>query len=276
MVNYKIVVKKIGKIKNRDVSEILKIIHECYERSDEKPLITDLYIFESRSRMVNFLNYMSGKISKTITLDVEKYYALHDAWSGIPRIMVSTDIMKKLPYKVAKGAILHEAAHSILHGKLTYYVLSCPRILKENFNEKVALQIVYLLSVALKDYEATDFLLELNFIDEQISFIRYLLKPTQDEIEEYALSNVSLDATAIAIASILKIVMCSLPLAEVNREIRREVEYYVNRLLPRHCRIVYGIIRDFKNRIRKDLDFIEKIRISSEIFVSNLHCYSKI
>lgn len=269
-------IKKFGEIKEEDVERILEIIRGCYDRSNRQPLIVDLYIFENRNQMTDFLNYISDEMGGKSFWEAEKYYALHDAWTGIPRIMVSTDILYKLPEKVFSGAILHETAHSILHGKIIYYVFSCPRILKENLSDKIVLRLAYLLSVALKDYEVTNFLLKLNFIDEQIAFIEYLLTPTPEEKEEYMLSKLNMDAAAISVASILKTAMCSLPLTQNNENIKIKLNNYVRYLLPDHSRIVFRILGDFYKISRERHDFKGKIKIFSEIFTRHLHRYSQV
>jgi len=270
MTDYRILIKKFGKIKEEDVKRVLEVIHRCYNKSDRKPSVIDLYIFENRRQMISFLNYISNEMGKASFWEIEKYYALHDAWTGIPRIMVSIDILYELPEKVFEGALLHETAHSILHGEISYYIFTYPRILREKFNEETASKIAYLLSIAVKDYEVTDFLLKQNFTDNQIEFIKYLLTPTLEEKEEYMLSKLNIKAKALAIASILKVAMCALPLAKINENIQRKLSNYVKYILPEYHKVVLKILDDFHRKDAGKFNLKGKIETLSEIFVNNI------
>ncbi len=172
----KIIVTKIGNINEEDVKNIISIMQECYERIKNLEIV-DLYIFEKGIDMQYFK--MKDRIERISSISLEEeFFATHDAYYGIPRIMIAIDKLNKLPKEVWIGGIEHEVAHSILHGSIEYYVFSIPNILIEYSKKYPNLKnflgdIVYLISIAIKDYEVTDLLCKYDYIKEQYEYVKY-------------------------------------------------------------------------------------------------------
>ena len=88
-----------------------------------------------------------------------EFIAIHEAWRGYPRIHICSERIKNLPETVVLGAVQHELAHAILHGRPEFYTFRFSRQLVSagealGLDIQLLQQFVYLLSIALKDGEA--------------------------------------------------------------------------------------------------------------------------
>ncbi|MCS7386638.1 MAG: hypothetical protein NDF55_07915 [archaeon GB-1867-005] len=268
MVNGKIIVKRFGKVDDKSVNEILNVILECFEQAGRKPSIVDLYIFESRSSMISFLNSERIKHGMPILWEIEEFYATHDAWLGNPRIMVSIDAKMKMPKKAYIGCIRHEAAHSILHGDLKYYLFTIPKSLKK-FNYEISQKIAYLLSIGIKDYEVTEFLIKLNFIEDQLAYINFLLIPSENEFDVYNLSELNLSYRALALASILKVVMCALPATKIHRKNLIKIEKYLLKITPKWSKVILNAALEASKEF--NCEFKDKLEILASTLMKKLN-----
>lgn len=127
-----IIISKYGKVSENDLDAIVKLMEECYNRlKPHNVSLVDLYIFERASLAEAFLLKERERIGvKTSRFD-EFFFAMHDAWRGIPRIILCLDRLRELPELVMVGGIRHEVGHTILHGSIEYYFLAFPKPLLE-------------------------------------------------------------------------------------------------------------------------------------------------
>lgn len=153
----RIIASKFGHIEDRRASGIIEVLDECYQRLNpsELPLV-DLYIFKSSLAMNAFLlreRSMVGVVSSPLH---ESFFATHDAWRGIPRIMVCLERMNNLPSLIQAGVLRHEAGHSVLHGSAEYYNFPIPQPIAEasdrfTLPNNFSFDLLYLISTAVKD-----------------------------------------------------------------------------------------------------------------------------
>ena len=133
-----IIIQNFGKIPEEDKLEIQSIMKEFYQRLKFHELeIVDLIIFENSSLMEAYSKLQQDSIRVYSTGFETGFIASHEAWTGIPRILVCFDRLKKLEPIMKKAILRHEAAHSVLHGSPEYYIFQIPRSLSktaENFN----------------------------------------------------------------------------------------------------------------------------------------------
>jgi len=169
-------------------------MEDCYRRLSPHSLeIIDVFLFENSSRMEEFSlreRYLVGTYSSGLEAD---FIATHDAWTGIPRILISCERLQKLNPPLTEAIIRHEVAHSVLHGSLEYYVFTIPRSLSEasekySLSGTLTIDILYLISMGVKDYEVTRLLLDHDYIDDQIAYSLYVLKTKKDDLESWNLS----------------------------------------------------------------------------------------
>ena len=271
----RIVIRKFGNINEEDIKKIISIMQECYERIEIKNVeIVDLYIFEKSFSMQEFKR--REKVEKISSLSLEEeFFATHDAYHGIPRIMIAIDKLNELPENVRIGGIRHEVAHSILHGSLDYYIFSIPKILIEYSKKYLNLEkffgnITYLISIAIKDYEVTNLLCKYGYIEDQYEYIKYFLKPSIEEKQawEFVKSNFSL--TLLFITSLIKIIACATPLlfTSFNKKISEDLGSYISYLPIKFQNLILKIVLKTFQKQYESLQ--QEIDVVCEELIKNL------
>jgi hypothetical protein len=116
----------------------------------------------------------------------EEFIATHEAWRGYPRIHICSERTKDLCEIVVRGAVQHELAHAMLHGKPEFYtfrfsgdLISAGAAL--GLDMQLLQQFVYLLSIALKDAEVVRKLTDIGFESGQIALLEHMIADTQAE-----------------------------------------------------------------------------------------------
>ncbi len=227
-----IVVSKYGKIDDEEIERVIEIMQECYSRlSPHEVSLVDLYLFERSSSVEAFFAKECRKVGVASAPFDELFFAMHDAWRGIPRITLCLEKMEKLPKLVKMGGIRHEVGHSILHGNLRYYVLSFPPALLEiadrfNLSFEYVTNLLYLISIAVKDYEVTRLLHERGYVEDQVAYAKHLLKVSEDDTLSWEISRGKPPAEALCLISCLKAAGCAAPLL-VDKKFGEEVRQYL-------------------------------------------------
>ena len=227
-----IVVSKYGEIDDKEIERITETMQECYSRlAPHEVSLVDLYLFERSSSVEAFFAKESRKIGVASAPFDELFFAMHDAWRGIPRITLCLEKMKKLPRLVKMGGIRHEVGHSILHGNLSYYVLSFPPALLKiadrlNLSFEYVANLLYLVSIAVKDYEVTRLLHEHGYVEDQVAYAKHLLNISEDDTLSWEISRGKPPAEALCLISCLKAAGCAVPLL-VDKKFGEEVRHYL-------------------------------------------------
>ncbi|MFQ5770779.1 MAG: hypothetical protein ACE5HX_09595 [bacterium] len=150
-----------------------------------------------------------------------EFIAIHEAWREYPRIHICYERIKNLPETVVRGAVQHELAHAILHGKSEFYTFRFSRQLI-NAGEALGLdmqllqQCIYLLSIALKDGEVVRRLVETGFHSGQIALLEHMLADTNSERELWDAIRKLPQQRKIAVASFMKTLLPIVTLAAVK------------------------------------------------------------
>jgi len=268
----KIVAHKSNIADEKFVASVLETIKDCYDRVGALNVeIVDICLFDKASAMDAFLSEEKRSLG-IATSDCEaSFFATHDAWRGTPRIMVSCDRMSALPEMVRLGSIHHEVAHTILHGSLEYYSFSLPepllRLEREGaFSRQVTRDLLYLASVAVKDYEVTRRLYENGYVEDQVAFNRYLLEPDEETREAWTLARENEAIRLLVLASILKPICCAAPLLRDGRhggEIAEFIAKSMNFLPKDLSRRLLGIMEEvlkFGENTHENVDlFVKKV-----------------
>lgn len=226
----RIVVSKHGRVYDNELVEILSIMQECYGRlMPHNVSLVELYLFERASSIEAFLKIEGDELGVTITPFSESFFAMHDAWRGIPRITICLEKVRTLPKPVKIGGVRHEVAHTVLHGSLEYYVIPTPPVLLEiadqfNLSSEYAKNILYLASVAVKDYEVTRLLYNRGYVEDQVEYVKFLLKASEEDVTSWELSKGKPLLEILCLISSLKTVGCTTPLlndVRFGQEIRQ-------------------------------------------------------
>lgn len=219
----RIIVKRFGKVDDGVSGEILGIINECYNRLQPHAVqIVDLHLFQRSSTMSAFLNDEKHRLGIATSHFDESFLATHDAWRGTPRIMVALNRLLGMSRLVRLGAIRHETAHTVLHGSLDYYIFPIPKGLMKLRRLKIlsrqsAFDILYLVSIAVKDYEATRLLYERSYVEDQVAYSKHLLEPSEEDLQAWNLAQANRAARLMVLVSTLKMACCATPLMEDER-----------------------------------------------------------
>ncbi len=272
----KIVLRKIGEIPKKTELEIVDIIEECYERlKPHEVTLLDLLLFRNASQMRMFYSNersIVGVVSENLT---DQFFALHDAWRGTSRISVCLDRMKKIPRLVQTGALRHEVGHSVLHGSLEYYVFPITSILSEaskryKLSNEITLNLLYLISIAVKDFQVTKLLLEGGYFDDQVAYSKHVLTTSEEDLAAWNIAQGNPSGMVLSLAGRLKDVACftallsSLGEAETLKVMRGELSYLPNSIIEKILKIVMRFPEVIEDDTFKGVDLI------IGLFVDNL------
>ena len=233
-----IVVSKFGKVTDNEVGRIIEAIEECYGRLAPHDIaLVDLYFFERSSSMEAFLAKESSEVGVVSSSFDELFFAMHDAWRGTSRIILCFERMMKLPKLVQVGGIRHEVGHSVLHGSLRYYLLPLPTALLDlanrfNLSLEYATNLLYLVSIAVKDYEVSRLLYERGYVEDQVAYAKHLLTVSESDTLSWKISRGKPPAEALCLVSCLKSASCAVPLLfdktlgeEIKRHLAESLSY---------------------------------------------------
>lgn len=213
----KIVISKFGEVYADEIPRTLAVVKECYSRlAPHEVALVDLYFFERSSSTQAFLAKEFKQVGVVSASFDELFFAMHDAWRGTSRIVLCLEKMRKLPRLVQTGGIRHEVGHSVLHGSLSYYLLPIPPVLSRlskrfNFSQGYAMNLLYLISIAVKDYEVSRLLHERGYIKDQIAYLKHVLAVSESDILSWEISGGNPLAQALCLISSLKPIGCAMP-----------------------------------------------------------------
>lgn len=272
----KIVIHKFGEISIQIENEINQLIKNSYEKLKPHDVqLLDLLLFKNSLDMESFF-FKERKTLGIISEDLgDSFYATHDAWRGTSRISICLEKMKKLPRIIQIAALRHEVGHSILHGSIEYYVFPIPDILTDILEENklskdYLINLVYLVSIAVKDFEVTKLLCNKGYTKEQIKYAKYLLKTSNEDLTAWEFAKSNTYAIALYLAGKLKDFICLIALnstldnESIKKIIGKELSYLPKQILERFTKFVL-ILRESLNN-----DTFKNFNIAIEAFVRYL------
>ena len=266
----RIFLSKFGFVDDSLTEWILGVLEDCYRRIG-RPELLELWIFERASRMDAVLAGEAAFVGVRGPVSGLGFFATHDAWRGTPRIMVCLERMRGLPRLLQLGGLRHEAGHSVLHGSLEHYIFPMPRSLLKasellGGSRELAETLLYLLSIAVKDYEVERLLVDHGFINCQFAYAEYVIKPSREEVEAWRRLSTP-GERALYIAQLLKGVGCLAPILEVKSEAENLLEDSL-RHLPGRLREGVREAMSFLSAPKGDT--LTRLRILSNFFHSRI------
>jgi hypothetical protein len=206
-----------GNVQEQLSSKIRHILEDCYERLGT-PISqkVQLCLFDSGERMQRFFEQQKSELGIS-TVGDEEFILSHDAWQGFPRLVICVERLTKLSRLAALGAIRHEVAHTILHGSIEYYILridsdTLALAKSRGISSDVLRQIAYLVSIAVKDFEATRLLVNHDYIQCQIAFALEQLTATEEDRLTWLLARSNEQAKILCLTAFLKPLLFIQPL----------------------------------------------------------------
>jgi len=227
-----ICVSKFGEVNREEIDSVIEVMEECYSRlAPHDVSMADLCVFERSSSVEAFLAKESAEVGVVSAPFDELFFAMHDAWRGTPRIILCLERMKRLPRLVKMGGIRHEVGHSVLHGSLRYYLLPFHPALLEladrfNLSFEYVANMLYLISIAVKDYEVSRLLYGRGYVEDQIAYAKHLLKVSESDVLSWEISRGKPPAEVLCLISCLKAAGCTAPLLidkKYGEELRRHL-----------------------------------------------------
>jgi len=229
----RIAVIEFGEVPQLVVDKILSAMGECYEAIGEPvgDSIIDVCIYEESEE--------------------ETFFATYDALRGKPRIAVYLDKFLELPEVVILAGIRRQAAHSVLHGSLEYYLIAFPQALvramrQYNLPQGYANTVLYGTAMTAKEYEVTQVLYEKNFVEDQVAYAKYILEPSNGEALAWEIALRNRLEKILYLSAIIRDISCAVPLTRDER-FGAEIEEYVEKKIA--C-----ITPAYKSRIRRIID----------------------
>jgi len=274
----RIVVHRFGDVKESFIEEVLEIVNDCYNHIGAYAVeIVDIHIFDKSSTMNAFMIEEKRKLGIETSGFETSFFAAHDAWHGTPRILVAYDKALDLPELVRIGGLRHEVAHTILHGSLEYYSFPMPTFLLELEREGIIHRqrirdLLYLASIAVKDFEITRFLYENGFVEDQVAYNKYFLEPSEEEREAWKISMKNKTASLIVLVSILKTACCAAPLQkdeihgeEIAEAIARSINFLPTELSTHLLKILEASTK-FGENTHENVDLFMK-KVINELLI---------
>ena len=256
----KISVTRFGEISQPIVDKILSIIDECYEVIGEPMADSiDLCMIEKSAG--------------------ETFFATHDALHGKPTITIYMEQLLEIPRLVALAGIRRQAAHSVLHGSLEYYLIRVPpdliRATKQySLPQGCANGLLYSAGMAAKEYEVTRLLYSKNYIEDQVAYAKYILDPSAEEVLSWKIALRDRLEKILYLSSVIRDISCAVPLTR-DEQIGAEIKNYIGKKLAH-------MTPDCQSRIQKiiyegfpllDTNTFENIDLITKLVVEEIVNY---
>jgi len=121
-----------------------------------------------------------------VTGEETEFLATHEAWRGHPRIHICQERVKDVSDVVLQSVLHHEISHALHHGTPEFYTFRYSIKLQEagrfcGLDLALLQQCVYMLSVAIKDYDVVTWLTDIGLGFGQLHLLEYLISDTEDE-----------------------------------------------------------------------------------------------
>ena len=163
---------KHGNVPKEFIDLVLSILRTFYTAVGANIPLVDLHVYETVISKRTYIELEGLRRGVSISGD---FIVLHEAWSGIPRIHICYEELKDMDLSLIKALIIHEAAHSVLHGSIIYYTITPSLEVMELLGREKALVATYIVSTAVKDYEVTKFLIRHGYLPYVLIYVDYVV-----------------------------------------------------------------------------------------------------
>lgn len=271
----KILLRTFGSVGPEVKDDVVKVMEECYERlKPHEVTVVHLYIFEKSVAMEAFIRSEMMVMGVKPSVLEARFFAIHEAWTGVPRIMLCLERMASNPMLVNIGGVRHEVAHSVLHGTLAHYLIKTPEALvKKPCRIPLSFinDVVYSIAMAVKDYEVTLLLYRRGYVEDQLSYVKHLLKITDEDRAAWTLAEKFPLGMLLYLLSMLKPLACAAPLLKdpcCGDEVRGVVEEALSHIPLTYRSRLKELIENIL--INLGLDTFKNIEILAEAIKNSL------
>ena len=231
-----------GDIPGKVKKEISEIVTDCYKKfGDRVPYKVEVCAFDTEERMNNFLKEESFKLSLPYHPSDDSSPCAYDVLRGFPRLLIPIDRLSNYSKQGRAGAIRHEAAHTVLHGSLEFNIFQipddCRHVASIKGIEPDKLEGIFLqLTLAIKDHEATHFLVEHGFIHCQFAYALDWIKPGEGDRAAWMIAKANRQARFIYESALMRPLLfvnplLSLPRTKVPEEAKLQLGARVEKMI---------------------------------------------
>lgn len=110
-------------------------------------------------------------------------------------------------------------------------------------------------SIAVKDYEVTRLLCQYGYIEDQVAYVKFLLKTSEDDLVSWKLSQGNPPLEALYLMGLFKSVSCAIPLLNnenAGNEIKECLRNYVNHLPKELSSLILNIAEESFTKLEND------------------------
>jgi len=206
-----------GSITQDELREIRVILEECYPQLGQwLPEKVEVRLFAMPVQLATFLESEKAELGIKTSGD-EAFTCSHDAWRGVPRLLICLERLSALSPLARVGVLRHEAAHTVLHGALVYYVFrllpDCLDLAQtKGVDLTVLQQVLYYVAIAVKDFEVTRLLLHQGYRECQVAFAQAQFLPSDEDKLAWLLAKYNPQARLLFFTSQLKTLLLGWPL----------------------------------------------------------------
>lgn len=176
-----------GNVPGSVKKEISEVTNDCYKRfGDRVPYKIEVHVFDTAENLDSFLKQEKFQLSISFNTVDEASPCTYDVLRGFPRLLIPIDRLAGCSKQARAGAIRHEAAHTILHGGLEYNIFQIPEecrhtaMVKGIDAEKLE-GVFFQFTLGIKDFEATRFLIDHEFIHCQFAYALDWMQPREED-----------------------------------------------------------------------------------------------
>lgn len=247
-----------GHITQDELQEIRGTLEECYPRLGRwPPKRVEVHLFDTPVQIAAFL--ASEKTELGIrTFGEDAFICSHDAWRGFPRLLICVERLFALSPIARSGAIRHEAAHTVLHGALAYYVFRIPTDCLELAQGKgmdlaVLQQVLYYCATAVKDFEVTTLLLHQGYRECQVAFVAAQFSPSDEDKLAWLFARHYPQARLLFFTGQLKTLLLEWPLEVVGlMHLQEATDSMLNYLEPEERKRLLGMAVNIAKQLGDD------------------------
>jgi len=247
-----------GDITQDEVQKIRSNLEECYPRLGRwLPERVEVQLFDTPVKLAAFLASQKAELGIR-TIGDDAFICSHDAWLGSPRLLICLERLFALPPMARLGTLRHEAAHTVLHGALAYYVFRIPPDCLELAKAKglsltVLQQVLYYCATAVKDFEVTRLLLRQGYQDCQVAFAQTQFVPSDEDKLAWLLARNHPQAKLLFLTGQLKTLLLGWPLEVAGlMRLEQSTESMLNYMEPDERKRLLGVAIGVAKQLGED------------------------
>ena len=203
--------------------EAAEILDNCYQRIGSRaPYKIEVYAFDTEANLNNFLREEKFKLGLSSNTVDNISACTYEVLRGYPRLLICQERLSRYSKDGRAGAIRHEAAHTVLHGSLEYSIFQIPDDCRHTAMVKgidaAKLEEVFLqLSLGVKDFEATRFLVAHDFINCQFTYALEWIQPVDDDKTAWSISKSNRQTRFVYESALMRPLLFCDPLLSIGK-----------------------------------------------------------